>query len=96
MNTNDKPAIVARDAAQAAAAAEKVAAAINALPPSATRNNVLKVLAGVGWAAGVVITATTAGIPMAIIGGVPSLVGLISAWMHPTPQAVAAFGAAAK
>lgn len=97
---NDKPSIVAQQAQQAAAvaadAAAKTEAAVDALPPSATRNTVLKVLATVGLAAGIVTAAATGGVVAAVGVGVPGLVGLIAAWLHPSPQAVTAFGSAAK
>jgi hypothetical protein len=99
----DKPSVQARDAQQAAAVAAKVAEcatkatdAANALPPSDTKKTILKVLSGVGVVAGAVVTGITAGIPTAIIGGALALISVIAAWNHPTPQAVAAFGSAAK
>jgi hypothetical protein len=90
---NDKPSIVARDA-QAATA--KATAAIEALPPSAARNNLLKVLTTVGGVASIVAAAATGGVSAAIEVGVPVVVGIVSAWYHPTPTAVTAFGANAK
>ncbi len=93
MSIGDKPSIVARDAQEATA---KATAAIEALPPSAARNNLLKVLSIVGVAAGVVTAAATGGVSAAIGVGVTGLIGIISAWNHPSPQAKAAFGAEAK
>lgn len=90
---NDKPSIVARDAQEAVA---KTAAAVEALPPSAARNNLLKVLTTVGGVASIVAAAATGGVSAAIEVGVPVVVGIVSAWYHPTPQAVTAFGANAK
>jgi hypothetical protein len=83
-------------AAQAVRLSPKAQEAIEALPPSATRNNLLKVLTIVGWAAGVVIAIPTAGLSMALLAGIPTGIAVISAALHPTPQAVAAFGSAAK
>jgi hypothetical protein len=90
---NDKPAIIAQ---QTQAATAKAAAALEALPPSAGRNNLLKVLSIVGVAAGVVTAAATGGVAAAVGVGVTGLIGIISAWNHPTPTATAAFGPEAK
>ena len=100
---NDKPSIVAQDAQHAAAVAKQVVsvaaqanAAANALPPSSTRNTVLKVLAGVATVGGIVATALTAGTVPAIVGGAVSVTVYVLGLLHPTPQAVAAFGSQAK
>ncbi len=90
---NDKPGIIAQ---QTQAATAKAVAAAEALPPSATRNTILKVLTTVGGVASIVAAAATGGVSAAIEVGVPVVVGIVSAWYHPTPQAVTAFGAAAK
>ena len=74
----------------------KAQAAIEALPPSATRKNLLAALSIIGWAAGVVIAIPTMGIGMALLAGIPSGIAVISAALHPTPMATAAFGASAK
>ena len=83
-------------AKQVLAVSPKAQAAIEALPPSATRNTLLKALTIVGWAAGVAIAIPTMGLGTALLAGIPSGIAVISAALHPTPQAVAAFGAAAK
>lgn len=83
-------------AQQVAANAATAQAAVDALPPSSTRNTLLKVLAGVATVGGIVATALTAGTVPAIVGGAVSVTVYVLGLLHPTPTAVAAFGAAAK
>jgi preprotein translocase subunit SecF len=96
MNTNDKPAVVARDAAQAAEIAKEAAAAVSAIPGLPNKAVILHVLGGVAVIGTAVGAALTAGTVPAIIAGCVGVATYIIGWLNPTPAAVANFGTSAK
>ena len=95
-NYNDKPGIVARDAAQAAEIANQAAAAVSTIPGVPNKGVILHVLGGVAVVGTAVATAITAGTVPAIIAGVVGVTTYIIGWLNPTPTAVSQFGQSAK
>jgi hypothetical protein len=101
---NDKPIIGINAAQQAAATAQQVAnaaeaaqTALTAVPgDSPEKNTVLKVLAGVVVAGGVVTSILTMGIVPAIPVAITAIGTYIAGLYTASPTAVAKFGSAAK
>lgn len=92
----DKP-IVAITAAQIAAASKAASATLTAVPGEwPEKNIVLAVLAGVGVAGGIVVSALTLGLVPAIVAGVPAVATYVAGLYSASPTAVAKFGGAAK
>ncbi len=104
MSIGDKPVISAQQAQQAAAVAHQIGAAaaeastaIAAVPGTySTKTIALRVLGGLGTAAGIVVAALTLPVGAAIATGI----GLASTYLiglhQPSPAAVSNFGASAK
>lgn len=97
---NDKPAIVAEQAQQAAAYAAKMAQAaqeaadlVNTTPGTTpTKTIVLRILGGVATVGGIVATALTAGTVPAIVAGAVGIATYVTGLLQPSPAAVSKFG----
>lgn len=92
MSIGDKPAIVARDAAQVAAIAKQAADtaqqtenALSGVPGVPGKDVAMKVLGGVAIVGGIVSTALTAGTVPAIIVGVAGIASFIAGLLHTAP-----------
>ena len=93
---NDKPAVIAEKAQEAAAIAKEAAAAVHAVPGVPHKGVVLHVIAGVGVAAGAVVAISTLGVVPGIVASLGAVTAYILGWYNPTPTAVAQFGTGAK
>ena len=96
MNTNDKPAVVARDAAQAAEIAKEAAAAVDATPGIPHKGVILHILGGVVLAGGCATAIATLGLVPGLIATGGGIATYIIGWLNPSPAAVANFGTSAK
>jgi len=82
----DKPAIVARDAQEAAALAKQAQDAVQSVPGTfPAKDTVLKVLGAIGVVGGTVATALTAGTLPAIIAGGAALATYFAGLFHTAP-----------
>lgn len=86
MSMGDKPAVIARDAQEAAKRAQEASDTIQAIPGSFPyKDVVLKVLGGITVVGGTVGTALTAGTLPAIVFGAASLATFFAGLFHTTP-----------
>jgi preprotein translocase subunit SecF len=93
MAFGDKPSVIARDAAEAAAIAKQAsdtanqaASGLAAAPDGSFKDTALKVLGGIGVVGGIVSTALTAGTGPAIVAGVTGIAIYIAGLFHTTPK----------
>ena len=93
---NDKPAIIAQQAQQAAAIAKEAADTVDAIPGLPSKALILHILGGVTVAAGAITAIATLGIGPGIAIAAGGVATYIIGWINPSPAAVKSFGAGAK
>ena len=93
---NDKPAVVAEKAQEAAAIAKEAAAAVDATPGIPHKGVILHILGGVVLAGGAATAIATLGLVPGLIATGGGLAAYIIGWFNPTPAAVGQFGTSAK